>query len=77
MYPVIMDNEMKARLPDGSPMDSIYIVTLQIQGLSRLARQIQISPKMQTAPLISSGVLCDDGYTNTLYEQAMSNQKNG
>ena len=52
MAPLMMDNEMKVRLPDGSTMESTHNVTLQILFLSRLARQIQISPKIQTSPLI-------------------------
>ena len=38
MAPVIMDNEMKERLPDGSTMELTHIATLQLPGLSRLAR---------------------------------------
>ena len=48
MAPVIMYNEMKSRLPDGSTMESAHIETLQLPGLSKLARQIHILPKMQT-----------------------------
>ena len=77
MVPVIMDIEMKARLPDGSTMESTHIATLQLPGVSRLVRQIHIFPKIQIAPLISLGVLCDDGCTITLYKQAMSIHKNG
>ena len=76
MAPVITENEIQARLPDISTMESTHIATLQLPGLSKLARQIRILPKMQTAPLISLGVLCDDGCTITLYKQAMSIQKN-
>ena len=76
MFPVIMDNKMKERLPDGSTMESTHIATLQIPGLSRLARQINISPKTHTAPLISLGVLCDYGCTITLDKQVMSIYKN-
>ena len=36
--PLIMENEMKARLPDGSTMEPTHIATLQIPGLSKLAR---------------------------------------
>ena len=64
--PVIMENEMKARLPDGITMDSKHIATLYLQGLSKQARQIHIFPKIQTAPLISLGFLCDGGCTITL-----------
>ena len=58
-------------------MESTHIATLQLPGLSNLARQIHIFPKMQTAPLISLGVLCDYGCTITLDKQEMSIQKNG
>ena len=68
MAPVIMDNEMKARLLYGITMESTHIATLQLPGLSKLARQIHILPKIQTASLISLGVLCDDGCNITLYE---------
>ena len=66
ILPVVTDNKTKARLPDGRAMESTHIATLQLPGLSKLARQIHIFPKMQTAPLISLGVLCDDGCTITL-----------
>ena len=56
MATVIMDNEMKAKLPDGSTMESKYIATLQISCLSRIVRQIQNFSKIHTAPLISLGV---------------------
>ena len=75
--PVIMDNEMKARLPDGSTMESKHIATLQLPGLRRLARHIHIFPKTKTAPLISLGVLCDYGCTITLDKKYISIQKNG
>ena len=66
MDPLIMENEIKARLPDGSTMELTHIATLQIPSLSRVARYIHILSKIQTAPLISLGVLCDDGCTITL-----------
>ena len=69
--PVIMNNKMKARLPDGSTMESTYIETLQLPGLSNLARHIRIFLKIQTAPLIASGVLCDYGCIIALDKQAM------
>ena len=72
-----MDNEMKLRLPDGSTMDSTHIATLQLPGISRLARQIHIFPKIPTAPLISLGILCDDGCTITLDTQEISIQETG
>ena len=77
MAPAMMDNEMKARLIDGITMESTHIATLQLPGLSKLARQIHIFPKMKTAPLISLGVLCDDGCTIILNKQAMSIHNNG
>ena len=43
--PVIMDNEMKSRLPDGSTMESTYIATLKLPRLSKLEIQIHISQK--------------------------------
>ena len=52
MAPVIMENEMKSRLPDGIPMESTHIATLRLPGLSKQAIQIQIFSKMHTAPLI-------------------------
>ena len=77
MAPVIMYNEIKSRLTDGSTIKSTHIATLQIPVLSSLARQIHIFPKMQTDPLISLGVLCDDGCTITLDKQAISIHNNG
>ena len=66
MAPVIMDNEIKTILPDGKNMESTHVATLQLPGLSILVIQIHIFPKMQKDPLISLGVLCDDGCTITL-----------
>ena len=66
MAPVIMENDMKARLPYGITMESTHIAALNIQCLSKQARQIHIFPKMHTTPFISLGVLCGDGYTITL-----------
>ena len=77
MAPVIMENDMKSRLPYGSTMESTCIATLQLPGLSKQARQIHILTKIQTASLTSLGVLCDDGCTITLDKQEMPIQKNG
>ena len=60
MSPVIISNEMTVRLPDSSTKESSQISTLQLSGISKESKQIHISPKMKTSPLISSGVLCDD-----------------
>ena len=38
MSPVIMENEMKARLPGGITMESTHIATLQLTGLSKQER---------------------------------------
>ena len=46
MAPVIMNNEMKSRLPYGSTMESTYIATFQLPALSKLERQIHIFPKI-------------------------------
>ena len=77
MAPVKMENEIKARLPYGSTMESKYITTLQLPGQNKQERQIQIFPKIQTAPLISLGVICDDGCTITLDKQEVYIHKNG
>ena len=77
MSPVIMNNKMKSIIPDGSSMESTHIETLQLPGLSRIARQIHFNQKIQTDLLISLGVLCDDGCTITLDKKAMSIQNNG
>ena len=66
MAPVIMSNEMTARIPDGSTTESSHIAKLQIPGLSKQVRHIHIYPKMKTAPLLSLGVLCDYVCTTTL-----------
>ena len=76
MDPVIISNDMTARLPDGSTMESSHIATLQIPGLSKQSSQIHILPIMKTYSLILLGVLCDDGCTITLDKQYMSFQKN-
>ena len=58
-------NDIKSRLTYGSKMESSYILTLQILVISKQESQIHIFPKIQTAPLISLGVLCDDVCTIT------------
>ena len=52
MAPVIMSNEMTERPPNGITMESSHIATLHLSGLSKKARQIHISPKIQTSPSI-------------------------
>ena len=46
LIPVLMDNEIKARLSDGRTMYSTHIATLQQPGICNLARQIHILPKI-------------------------------
>ena len=75
--PVIISNEMKEILTDGITMESSHIAKLHITGPSKQSRHIQTVPKTKTSPLISLGVLCDDGWTITLDKQDMSVQKNG
>ena len=58
-------------------MESTHIATHQLPGISKQARQIHIFPKIQTAPLISLGILCDDGFTIILYKQEISIHDNG
>ena len=70
MSPVIVENYMKARLPDGITIEYSHISTLQLPGLINQARYIHILPKMYTVPLISLGVLCDYGCTLTLEKNA-------
>ena len=77
MTPVVTENDINARLPDGRTMESTHIETLQLTGLSKQGRNIHILPKMQTFPLRSLGVLCDDGRTITLDKQKTSIKKNG
>ena len=68
---------MKERLTNGITMGSTHIATIQLLGINRLARQIHFLPKIKTAPIISLGVLCDDGCTITLDKQAISIHNNG
>ena len=77
MAPIIMSNGMTSRLPDGSTMESSHIATLQLPGLIKQEKQIHIPPKIKTTPIISLGVLCDDGYTIKLDKQYMSVYNNG
>ena len=77
MAPIIMANDLKARLSDGNTMESTHIATLQIPGISKQAGQIYMFKRIQIDPLISLVVLCDDGCKITLYKQEMSMQKNG
>ena len=77
MAPVMIDNDIKSRLPDESTMESTHIATLQLQDLLKQERHIHILPKIQTAPLISFGILCDDGCTITLDKKEISTQQNG
>ena len=69
MAPVIISNDITARLEDGSTMELSHIETLQIPGIIKQARQIHILPRIKTAPLISLVVLCDYGCTITLDKQ--------
>ena len=69
IYPVIMSKKITEMLPDGSKMEFSYVATIQLSGLTRKYRQIHISPKIRTAPLVSLGVLYNDGWTNTLGQQ--------
>ena len=69
MTPVVTENDINARLPDGRTMESTHIETLQLTGLSKQGRNIHIFPRIQTSPLISLGVSCDDGRTITLDKQ--------
>ena len=77
IIPVIIPNDMTARLPYGSTMESLYISTLYLPVIIKQSRQIHILPKMKTAPLISLGVFCDDECTITLDKQEMSVQEIG
>ena len=63
---VMMENDMKSRLPYEITMESTHISTLYLPGISKQARLIHNFPKVQTTPLISLGVLCDYGCTITL-----------
>ena len=60
MAPIFVENDMKARLAYRSTMEPTHIEKLQLPVLSNQLRQIPILPQMQTYPLISLGVLCDD-----------------
>ena len=42
MAQVILSKEIKARIPDGSTMESSHVATLRIPGLRKQARQINI-----------------------------------
>ena len=53
------------------------MLTLQLPGLIKKDRQIFIFTKVKISPIISLGVLCDDGFTSTLDKQDMSVQKTG
>ena len=75
MAPVIISNDMRSQLTDGSTMVSSHTATLQLPGLIKQASQIKIYRKMKTSPLISLGILFDDGYTITLDKQEISFQK--
>ena len=75
--PVIISNEIIARLLYGSTMDSSQITTIQLSGISNQARKNQILPKMKISPLISLEVLCDDGLPITQDKQEISVHKNG
>ena len=76
MAPVIIANDVIARLIYESAMDSSHITTLQILGISKQANKIHIFPKIKTSLLISLGLLCGDGCTITLDKKDMAVQKN-
>ena len=69
--PVIMSSNTAERLLDGSTMELSHIATLHLPGLNKQARNIHIIQKIETDPLISLGVLCDDGCTITPDKQKM------
>ena len=58
-------------------MDSTHVVTLQLPGISKDARKINIFLVMKTSPLIFFEVLCDDGCTIIQYKQDIMVHKNG
>ena len=76
MTPVIISNDMIARMPDGITMESSHIAKLQLPGLNKQDMQIHFFPQIKTALLISLGLLCDDVSTITLDKQDMSVQNN-
>ena len=75
MSPFIMSNYMVENLPDGSTMEFSHTETLQLPVLRKQARQIHISPKMRTEPLILLVFLCDDGCNITLDKQKLPVKK--
>ena len=70
------EHTMEARLPYVITMYSTHVATLLLIGMSRESSKIHIFPEIKTSPLISLGVLCDDGCTITLYKQTMKVQNN-
>ena len=66
MFPVIISNGTTSRLSHGRTLQSLHTATIQIPGQIKQASQIQISPRMKTAPLISLGILFYDVNTITL-----------
>ena len=71
-----MAPEIASRLPYGSIMESSHIVKLHLPVVIKPERKIHIFPQMKTAPVVSLGLLCDDGCTNTLDKQEMSVHNN-
>ena len=61
MAPVIISNDMTARLTVWNTMESSHVATLQLPVLDKQDRQIHIYSKMKASPIISLGVLYHDG----------------
>ena len=57
MVPVIISYDMKARIPDGTTMESSQIATLQLLSLSKQYMQIHIFTKNQNSPTNIIGIL--------------------
>ena len=57
-------------------MESTNVATLPLVELSMVTINNHIITSMNTAPLVSLGLLCDGGYTTTLDKQITEVQNN-
>ena len=76
MAPEKFKHTMSERQKNGITMESTHMETLPLAGLSMEARKIHIFTEMKKDPLISLGVLCDDGRTIMIEKRTMEVKNN-
>ena len=71
-------NPISARMPDGDSIISSHDAVLDMtRKLSERARTGHVFPDLQSGPLLSLGVMCDDGCTVILHADILYITKDG